>query len=90
MLFNWYNLFSLTDFLNTGMVSRTYYANLEGVGQKQILVTRGNEVSIIYEGVMLPVNFGEDNPYKRTEEETTYAVYQDGDRNIWLGIEVEE
>jgi hypothetical protein len=86
MLFDWYNLFSLTEFLAEGLVSRTLHVNLEGVGQRDILVTKGNQVSLIYEDVILPINFQNQNPYSRAGEKSTYAVYQDSNNDIWLGI----
>lgn len=86
MLFDWYNLFSLTEFLAQGLISRTLHVNLDGIGQKDILVTRGNEISLIYEDVILPINFRDQNPYNRAGSEKTYAVYQDSNNNIWLGI----
>ncbi len=89
MTFNWFQLFNMTEFLALELVSKTYQVILEGIGQKDILVTRGNEVSIIYEDVLLAVEFQSDNPFTREGDDATYGVYLDADDNVWLGIEVE-
>lgn len=86
MNYNWYNLFNYTEFQDTGLVSRTLSVNLEGIGDVEILITRGNTVAIQYEDAFLPVEFVDRNPYVQG----TYAVYLDGDNNVWLGIEIEE
>lgn len=89
MNYQWFLIFNLTEFLATGLVSRTVQAVLEGIGQKDILITKGNEVSIVYEDVFLPIGFTGDNPYSREGEAKTYAVYKDTSENVWLGIEAE-
>lgn len=86
MIFDWYKIFNLQDFLDLDLVSRTYTVSLEGIGQKDILVTKGNSVSVIYEDVLLPINFADKNPYVRD----TFAVYKDDDDNVYVGVEVEE
>lgn len=87
MNFNWYLLFNLTSFLATGVVSKLYTVYLEGIGEKTILVTRGNEVSIVYEDVLLPVNYEGENPFIREGTATHYAVYVDTEQNVFIGIE---
>lgn len=82
MTYTWYNLFVLTDFLATGLVSRVLQVNLETAGQKDILITKGNEVGIVYENTYLILNMRGDNPYTRDN----IAVYLDPDQNVWLGI----
>lgn len=86
MIFNWFKVFNLTEFLATGLVSKTYLLILEGVGQKDVLVTYGNEISIVYEDVLLPVQFQGDNPFTRIGDNGTYAVYKDAAEDVWLGI----
>ena len=89
MNYQWFLIFNLTEFLATNLVSRTVKAVLEGIGQKDILITRGNEVSMIYEDVLLPIGFNTDNPYLREGEDNTYAVYKDASQNVWLGVATE-
>lgn len=86
MNYDWYELFNLTEFVATGLVSRTLKLSIEGVGEVDVLITVGNWVSIVYDGVMLPIGFAGKNPYAISP----YAVLQDTDANIWLGIEVPE
>jgi len=85
MTFDWYRLFSLPDFLATGLVSRTLAVSLEGIGEKSILITRGNAVGITYEDEFLPIGSIGKNPYVRS----SYAVYKDAEDFVWLGIEAE-
>lgn len=60
------------------------------VGQKDILITRSNEVSIVYEDVFLPVVFRGQNPYSFAGTDKTYAVYLDDNNDVWLGIEADQ
>lgn len=83
MIFDWYKLFSLSDFLATGLVSRTLLLQLESRGTEIFEIFRGNEVSIGYADVFLPINFLENNPYVRD----SYAVYKDANDDIWFGFE---
>lgn len=55
MIFNWFRIFNLTEFLSTELVSVSYRLELENVGIKEILVTQGNEISLTYEDTMLMV-----------------------------------
>lgn len=91
MTFNWYLLFNLTEFMQTGLVSRTLTVFLDGIGQKDILITRGNVISILYDDQFLPIQFADKNPYVReseTEGSPATAVYKDEDENVYVGIEV--
>lgn len=86
MRFESYKLFNHAEFLATDLVSRTIAVNLERRGVTTFHLTRGNTVAITYEGVMLPVNFLDRNPYYRDG----YAVYIDGNDDVWFGFEVPE
>lgn len=92
MEFKWYKIFNLTEFEATGLTSRTYTQFLFGVGQRDILVTKGNKVSMLYEDQFLPVLFEDKNPYSKTDitSEKSYAVYKDENEDVWLGLGVEE
>jgi hypothetical protein len=83
---NWFKIFSLTEFLATELASKTYTAFLEGVGQKDILVTQGNVTGVLFEDTFIPLYFEGKNPYQRNK----YAVYVDPDNDVWIGIEVPE
>ena len=87
MNFNWYKLFNLDEFLALGLVSKVYQVVLEGVGQRDILVTYGNEISVVFEDVFMPVQFEGANPFTREGDDATYAVYKDSNGDVHLGIE---
>ncbi len=89
MIFDWYELFSLPEFLATGLVSRTVKVVLEGKGQKDILITQGALTSIVFEDVFLPLQFEDANPFVREGDDGTYAIYKDSDDMIHLGVLVE-
>ncbi len=82
MIYDWYNLFNKADFLVEGLVSRNLHVNIDGVGQKDILITKANEMSVVYGGTLLVVGFNGANPYTRDG----YAVYLDAQDDVWLGL----
>ena len=82
MVFDWYKIFNNAAFLATGLVSRTYTVDLQGIGQKEILATRGNLTSIVYDDVMLSINLNSKNPFIFENR----AVYMDESNDVWLGI----
>lgn len=83
-MYTWYFIFNYDDFIALGLVSRTYDLILDGIGAKSVLVTKGNLVGITYEGVFLPLNLNDKNPF----EMDGHAIYVDENDNVWLGIEV--
>jgi hypothetical protein len=86
MTYTWYKIFNLTEFEDLGLVSKAYTLNLSGIGQKSILVFKGNEVSVQYEGVTLPIQLNTKNPF----EFDGHAVYLDTDTDdVYLGIAIE-
>lgn len=84
--YSWYSLFDRAAFEAEGLISRTLDLFLEDVGAVEILITKAGLTSILYDGTFLPINFIEENPYARDG----YAVYEDDDGMVWLGIEVED
>jgi len=86
MTFNWFKIFNKTEFLATGLVSRTLSLNLEGVGQKKILVTFGNLIGVAYEGVFLTLTEGGDNPFIFEG----HALYIDSNNDVFIGFEINE
>lgn len=91
MIFTWYKVFNRTEFLATGLVSRTYTLILTGIGQKSILVTKGELVSMLYEGIFLPCELNALNPFVKLGEiegDLAYAVIVDSvTDDVYLGIE---
>lgn len=51
--FNWFLIFNRNEFEELDLVSRTYSVILDGIGEKDILVTQGNLLSMVYDGVMV-------------------------------------
>lgn len=84
MIYNWFKIFNKTEFDALDLVSKTYTLILEGIGQKDILVTKGVGYGITYEGVFLSLNMNDLNPF----EFDGHAIYIDADENVYLGIEV--
>lgn len=82
MIYDWYRIFNRGEFESTGLVSRTYVVELEGIGIVDILVTKGNLISMTYEGVMLPVKLNDANPFAFEG----MAVYEKENGDIYLGI----
>jgi len=85
-MFDWYKIFTLAEFQALGLVARSLILNLEGRGVTRLEVTVGNTVAVQYDGVLLPVEFLDQNPYEREG----YAVYLDTAGDVWFGFEVEE
>jgi hypothetical protein len=83
MNYNWYNVINKTDFEALGLPSKEVTVNLVGIGEKTILVTKGELVSLTYEGVLLSANLNNKNPFAFEG----YAIYLDLNNNIWLGVE---
>jgi hypothetical protein len=81
-MFNWYRLFNLDDFLGLALPSYSFTVDLVGIGEKDILVTKGNYTSIVYEDAFLSINLNDTNPLRFGEN----AVFLDDNSDVWLGI----
>lgn len=86
MAYTAYKIFNRTEFEATGLVSKRFTLNLEGVGESDILVTRANLIGVTYDGVYLALGLENMNPF----EFEGYALYEDENHDVWLGIEQEE
>ncbi len=87
MAFDAYKLFNAVEFEDTGLISRTLKVELSNLGNREILVTKTEELlSIVYEGVMLSANLNEKNPFEFEE----MGIYIDEDDDVWLGIKIED
>jgi hypothetical protein len=83
-IYKWYYIFNADEFSDTGLVQRTYTLILENLGQKDILVTKGNYTGMTYEGVFLPLRMHDQNPFAIDG----FAIWIDDEtRNVFLGIE---
>lgn len=86
MIYDWYKIFNLDTFNALDLISKKYTLNLEGLGQQEILVTKGNLVSLLYNGVFLSLNLNDVNPF----EMDGYACYISDSNDVYLGIAVDE
>ncbi len=86
MQYLWFKIFNTVEFAALGLVSKTYTLLLEGVGQKDVFVTKGVGYGITYEGVFLSLQLNDLNPF----EFDGHAIYLDTVTNdVYLGIAVE-
>lgn len=86
MIFDWYKIFNLTDFMATNLVSRNYQVILGGIGLEDILITRGNLVSALFDGVLLSLDLNDKNPFYFEDR----AIYLDNNNDVWVGKKVNE
>lgn len=86
MIFDWYKIINYTEFVEAGLPSQELEVFLQDVGVKTILVTKGNMLGILYDGVYLGLNLNDKNPFSFEG----YGIYIDDNEDVWLGIEVEE
>lgn len=86
MTFTWYKLFNLSEFPEE-LSFKIFNLDLEGIGSVAIEAYRGEQVCIYYDGVLLPAMFAGKNPFIGIGGK--YAIAQDVDDNIYLGILVE-
>jgi hypothetical protein len=82
MIYDWYFIFNSDDFDDLDLVSQTLTLDLDGIGEKDILVTKGINYAITYEGVFLSLELNDKNPF----EFDSLAIYRDAYNNVWLGI----
>lgn len=72
MIYRWYKIFNLTEFLATNLVSRELTVFLTDTGERKFLITSGNEISVLYENkFFLPLQFNDENPFVSG----VYAIY---------------
>lgn len=81
-MFNWYRLFNNEEFISTELTSMEIIFDMIGIGEKTVLITRGENTSILYEEVFLSVNLNDKNPFRMGE----HAVFIDPNDDVWLGI----
>lgn len=86
MIFAWFRIFNIAEFEALNLVSKTYVLELEDIGEKEILVTKGDFISILYDGVFLSVLMKDENPFIFDG----HAVFVDENQDVYLGIAQEE
>ncbi len=78
----WYNIYNKDTFVEDGIPSRELDLELEAIGQKTILLTVGNKISVVIDDVILSLELNDKNPFEFED----HAVYIDEDNEIWLGF----
>ena len=82
MIYDWYRIFNLTEFNALNLVSKVYELNLEDLGIKEVMVTKGDSVGILYNGIFLTLNLNQKNPF----EFDLQAIYIDSNNDVFLGV----
>jgi hypothetical protein len=85
MTYDVYKLINLDAFNALGLVSRKLTVLMTGKGLKDILITKGNMVSVYFDGVFLSLNLNDKNPFEFED----MAVFLDPNNDIWLGLKSE-
>ena len=85
MLFDWFKIFNVSDF-DSGLISKNYTVELEGYGEKVILVSKANILSVTFDGVMISpdMSLNENNYHYRDER----AVFLKDNGDVFIGIQV--
>ena len=79
----WYKIANRTDFEDSGLVSQSVNVTTNDRGSLSVVLTHGNYISLVFNGVLLPVEFDGKNPFAFGG----YAVYVDETADIWLGFD---
>ncbi len=79
-----YKIINIDEFEALDIPSRKITVVLGTLGLKDILVTKGNYISILYDGIFLSLNLNDKNPF----EFGGNAIFVDPDNNLWLGLPV--
>lgn len=82
MTYTWFYIFNSDDFAALNLTSRTYSLILSGIGSVEILVTQGESLGMLYDGVFLSLNMNGKNPFQFD----SHAAYIDVNNNVWLGL----
>ncbi len=82
MTYDWYEIFDTTEFEDSELTSKELSLLFPSIGHKTLLVTHGNYISILYEGIMLSAGMNLNNPFEFED----HALYYDEDKILWLGI----
>lgn len=83
--YNWYLIFNKTEFEALDLVSKVYRLDLEDIGEKDILVTKGVAIGMTYEGIFLSLELNEKNPFEFED----HAIYINDEDDVFLGVAVE-
>lgn len=84
MEYNWYKVFNETEFNALNLPSKEYTVNLDGIGERTFLVTKGNVISVVVDDKFLPIEFDDQNPWVDEGK----AVFVDENDDVWIGYVV--
>jgi hypothetical protein len=82
MITNWFKVYNLQDFIDTGLVSREIDLDLPTLGLTTVMLTKGIGYGLRYEDYFLPIQLNDKNPYIIDN----ILIYLDPDDDIWLGL----
>lgn len=86
MTYDWYKIFNKAEFESEGLVSKNYEVELEDIGIKDILVTKGNLLNVSFDENFMPLELNDKNPFEFDD----VAVYLDENDDVWIGYLQEE
>lgn len=72
----------MTEFLATGLTSKNYEVQLEGIGLENILVTKGNLISVLFLETFLSIDLNDLNPFVFEDK----IVWLDPNNDVWVGV----
>ncbi len=81
-MINWYNVCNKTTFEETELVSQKLTLTLGDLGEKEILITQGNEFGVTIDGYFLCASLNDKNPFQNQD----FLLYVDEDDEVWLGF----
>lgn len=83
MQFDWFNVGSITEFLDSGLPSREIESILGEYGLKTILLTMGNEFGVLFDGVFLVPDLNDRNPFV-IDDRAAYI----SDDDLYVGVAI--
>lgn len=86
MTYDWYRIFNLEEFEDADLVSREYTVELDGLGVKTVLVTKGNEIGILFDEVFLIIGLNDQSPVVMDGR----AAFLDSNGDVQVGILLED
>lgn len=86
MIYDWYKLADLNDFISSELVSTEMEFILPVIGKKTVLFTKGNLYCMLYEGVFLSLDLNDVTPFEFDD----HACFLDDQNFVWLGIKNED
>jgi len=85
--YNWYKIFNLTEFTALSLVSKSYEYDFETLGLREILVTKGNTVGVVFDDVFLSLGLVNDEGYFAFEDRAVFL--QTATQDVYVGVKIE-